>query len=100
MFSLITHRLNTEGQRAFGSWFQRLESLLNCQDGFRAIQAFADDADPTLRIILLEMDSEEATRRWVRGADKAAHLAQIRAWSITPYEARRLRRLPKPNSHP
>jgi antibiotic biosynthesis monooxygenase (ABM) superfamily enzyme len=93
MTSIITHRLTVEGQALFNDWFARLRDVLQKQKGFVQVRAFADAVEPGTRVILLEMESDEALRGWTSGADKAPLLREIEAVAAQPWTAARLREL-------
>jgi len=91
MTSLITHRLNGEGQAKFSDWFSRLRAILQLQPGFLSVRAFADATEPSARHVLLEMANEAALRAWTSGTAKTPLLREIESVATQPWTALRLR---------
>jgi len=94
MMSLITHRLNHEGQAKFCEWFSRLRIVLQQQAGFVSVRAFADAAVPSARHVLLELVNEAALYAWTSGADKTPLLREIESLSTQPWTALRMQEIP------
>ena len=93
MMSLITHRLNAEGQAQFSGWVSRLRTTLQQQPGFVSLRAFADAGEPAAHHVLLEMADEAALYAWTSGSDKTPLLREIESLATQPWTALRLREL-------
>jgi heme-degrading monooxygenase HmoA len=91
MTSIITHHLTPRGLEHFPEWFQRLRAVLEQQKGFVSVRSFADLGDPSARLVVLEMRTEDDLRSWTSGSDKAPLLREIEAVATRPWTALRLR---------
>lgn len=91
--SIITHRLNREGQERFSNWFSRLRTTLQRQKGFVSARAFSDATDPGARHIVLEMENEAALHAWTSGANKTPFLREVESVATQPWTALRLREI-------
>jgi len=91
--SIVSHRLNQEGQARFSDWFSRLRAVLQQEAGFVSVRAFVDAAVPSARHVLLELANEAALLAWTSGEAKAPLLREIESLSTEPWTALRLQEM-------
>lgn len=92
MISLVTHRLTEAGVDAWPEWMRRMRALLARAPGFVSVEAFEDPGDAAVRVVLLEMRSEDDLATWRSSASKDVLLRELATFSQRPFEARRLSR--------